>query len=80
MDGLYQSDRMHVLLSSKQIFLYKEFIIGEETGRKTTADKVVEKIFPPKDYLTCEQITAALSQMAKQYQTGKLTKSTQKDK
>ena len=66
-------------------------MIGEETGQKTTADKVVEKmrtkhtvdgkkLFAPKDYLTREQITAAFSRMAKQYQTGKLTKPTQKDK
>ena len=66
-------------------------MISEETRLKTTADKVVKKmrtkqtvdgkkLFAPKDYLTRKQITAALSHMAKQYQTGKLTKPTQKDK
>ena len=72
-------------------FLYEEFLIGGETRQKTTADKVVErmitkctidgkKLVTPKDYVTHEQITAAYSQMAKKYWTGKLTKPTQKNK
>ena len=46
-------------------FLYAEFMIGEETGQKTTVDEVVEKmrtkhtvdfkkLFEAKDYLTLE--------------------------
>ena len=47
-------------------FLYKEFMISEKTGGKTTTDKVVKKmktkhtiggkkLFAPEDYCTCEE-------------------------
>ena len=94
-NGWYtQSNKMHVLPSSKEIFhtISYEFceIYNRWRDRAKNTTEVVEKIrtkqtidgkklFAPKDYLTHEQITAAFSWMAKHW-TGKLTKPTQKDK
>ena len=49
-------------------FVYDQFVTGEETGKKTSAEKAVakmrllrdengEKVFKPKDYLTIDQVT-----------------------
>ena len=65
------------------IFLYNEFIIGEESGRKTTAEKVIKKMcqaknkdetkrFQPSEYLTIQQVTSASSRMSALFRKGKL--------
>ena len=67
----------------QKLFLYEEFMLGENTGRKTTPEKVVEKMrkirnkegvkhFMPNEYLTAQQITSSFSRMSHQYRQGEL--------
>ena len=62
----------------QRLFLYEEFVNGEKTKRKTTAEKVVRKmrkylnedgskVFKPVHYLTVQQVTSAFSRMSTQY-------------
>lgn len=69
-------------------FLYDEFMMGEESGRKTTAEKVVQKMrkatvnlkkmFATDDYLTQQQVTSAFSRMSKMFRNGNLQEPTEK--
>ena len=67
----------------QRTFLYNEFIIGEESGRKTTAEKVIKRMrqaknndetkrFQPSEYLTIQQVTSAFSRMSTLFRKGKL--------
>lgn len=58
-------------------FIYDEFMLGEETGKKTSAEKVVakmrllrddsgKKVFTPNDYLSVDQVTSMFSRQAAQ--------------
>ena len=58
-------------------FVYDQFVTGEETGKKTSAEKAVakmrllrdengEQVFKPKDYLTVDQVTSMSSRMVSQ--------------
>ena len=65
-------------------FTYDEFMSGEETGKKTSAEKVVakmrvlseesgKKVFLPKDYLSVDQVTSMFSRLAAQKKKKQLT-------
>ena len=74
-------------------FIYVEFMSGEETGKKTSAEKEVakmrvlreesrKKVFIPKDYLSVDQVTSMFSRLAAQKKKKQLiepTKQTTKD-
>ena len=68
-------------------FIYDEFMSGEKTGKKTSAEKVVakmrvlreesgKKVFIPKDYLLVDQVTSMFSRLAAQKKKKQLTEPT----
>ena len=68
-------------------FIYDEFMSGEETGKKTSAEKVVpkmrvlreesgKKVFIAKDYLSVDQVTSMFSRLAAQKKKKQLTEPT----
>ena len=82
-DGQFRNVAMFAYSTKQKQFLYDEFIYGEQTGRKTTAVKVVEKmksmkddnnekVFSPSEYLSEKQVLSAFSRMSKLYKDGRL--------
>ena len=68
-------------------FIYDEFMSGEETRKKTSAEKVVakmrvlheesgKKVFKPKDYLSIDQVTSMFSRLAAEKKKKQLTEPT----
>ena len=69
-------------------FIHDEFISSEETGKKTSAEKVVakmrvlweesgKKVFIPKDYLSVDQVTSMFSRLAAKKKKKQLTEPTE---
>ena len=84
--GVTKEEDHQVYIREKR-FIYDEFMSGEETGKKTSAEKVVAKmrvlreesgktVFIPKDYLSVDRVTSMFSRLAAQKRKKQLTEPT----